>query len=199
MIVPLFSSPLYQSIIPSQIEYKTVCDEISYQRSDGDNGWISDDQDVIQFFPELASLINDHIRIYIKDELKIEQDYYITNSWINKHLAGDYLPPHSHANSIFTGIYYISLPPNSGEFLSLHQSPFIPSFVPGTIIPTVKESNIFNSKQCDIQLEEGTILMFPSHVEHYASKSQSELPRYALSFNIFLKGSFGMKTSYLTL
>jgi uncharacterized protein (TIGR02466 family) len=199
MIIPLFSSPLYQAIIPTSIDYNSTCNQLDYNRSGGDNGWISTDQQVLNKFPSLQSHIDHHLHAYIHDELKIKQEYYVINSWINKHDKGDYLPIHSHANSIFTGIYYITLPPHSGEILSLHQSPFVPSFVPGTIIPDVYEYNVYNSKQCDIKLEEGTLLLFPSHIEHSAQQSNSNYTRYALSFNVFLRGSFGSSTAYLNL
>jgi len=197
MIVPLFSSPLYQTIVPVDQHDIDLVTNTQYNRSEGNNGYISINQQLIN--KTLEDKLDPHISHYIHNELQIQQSFTIINSWCNKHIKGDYLPSHSHANSIFTGIYYIQVPPQSGNILSLHQSPFIPSFVPGTIIPTVNQSNIYNSKSIDIHLEEGTLLLFPSHIEHSAPQSQSDQVRYAISFNIFLHGDFGDSTNRLSI
>ena len=197
MIVPLFSSPLYQTIVPVDQHDIDLVTNTQYNRSEGNNGYISINQQLIN--KTLEDKLDPHISNYIHNQLQIQQSFTIINSWCNKHTKGDYLPSHSHANSIFTGIYYIQVPPQSGNILSLHQSPFIPSFVPGTIIPTVNQSNIYNSKSIDIHLEEGTLLLFPSHIEHSAPQSQSDQVRYAISFNIFLHGEFGDSTNKLSI
>ena len=197
MIIPLFSSPLYQTNVPVDQHEIDLVTNTQYNRSEGNNGYISTNQQLIT--PTLEDKLDPHISHYIHNELQIQQSFQIINSWCNKHTKGDYLPQHSHANSIFTGIYYIQVPPQSGNILSLHQSPFIPSFVPGTVIPTINESNIYNSKTLDIQLEEGTLLLFPSHIEHSAPQSQSDQVRYAISFNIFLHGEFGDSTNRLSI
>lgn len=197
MIIPLFSSPLYQTILPVDQHDIDLVTNTTYNRSEGNNGYISTNQQLIT--PTLENKLDPHISHYIHDTLQIQQSFKITNSWCNKHIKGDYLPSHSHANSIFTGIYYVQLPTQSGNILSLHQSPFIPSFVPGTLIPTTNQSNIYNSKTLDIELEEGTLLLFPSHIEHSAPQSHSDQVRYAISFNIFLHGEFGNLTNRLSI
>lgn len=195
-LTPLFSSPLYQTLIqPSEgiVEY---IKQLEYARSEGDNGWISVNQQVIN--QELDDLLDPYIADYIHTELSIQQSFVIVNSWVNKHIKGDYLPPHAHANSLYTGIYYIDVPSDSGNVLTLATSPFTPTFTT-LVSPTINESNIYNSKAVDIPLQTGTLLLFPSHIEHSAPISNSSSPRYALSFNIFLKGSFGQSSNLLNL
>lgn len=195
-LTPLFSSPLYQTLIQPPDGIVEYIKQLDYERSEGNNGWISVDQQVIN--KQLDDLLDPYIAEYIHTELSIQQSFVIVNSWVNKHTKGDYLPPHTHANSLYTGIYYIQVPPDSGNVLTLATSPFTPTFTT-VVSPTINQSNIYNSRAVDIPLEKGTLLLFPSHIEHSAPISNSTTPRYALSFNIFLKGLFGQSSNLLTL
>ena len=51
-----------------------------------------------------------HINIYVKEILnpKEETNYYITQSWLSITNPGEWHPHHSHANSIISGVFYIS-------------------------------------------------------------------------------------------
>ena len=186
-IYPLFSSPLYvnTTTIPS-------IPTTTYHRSEQDNGWISDNQQILNDHDDLNELVDHHIAQYLHTTLQIQQSFHITNSWINKHTKGDYLPPHSHANSLYTGILYLKVPPNSGNVLTF-------STPPSTIQPTYNETNIYNATTFSVELTTGTILIFPSYLEHSAPQSNSTEERLALSFNIFLHGQFGTSTNLLSL
>ena len=53
-------------------------------------------------------------------------------------------------------------------------------------------NNIFNSDTWWYPAKVGTLLLFPSHLEHSVPELEAEKDRYSLSFNTFFKGELGL-------
>jgi ectoine hydroxylase-related dioxygenase (phytanoyl-CoA dioxygenase family) len=42
-----------------------------------------------------------------------------------------------------------------------------------------------------VKVKEGTIVIFPSHLEHSVEKNWSKIRRYSIAFNFYVRGNFG--------
>ena len=51
--------------------------------------------------------------------------------------------------------------------------------------------NYINEDLQNLNIQTGDIVLFPSHVMHKIRKNESNLPRFSLAFNYFVKGKFG--------
>ena len=112
--------------------------------------------------------------------------FFITNSWCIKHEKNDFAATHWHDNSIFSGVYYFQTPKNSGDII-FKRNLSSNSILSNTLsIPTKN-----NLDEYTVKIEEGTLLLFPSHLMHYTEINKSNSCRYSLSFNVFFKGSIG--------
>ncbi len=117
-------------------------------------------------------------RIWDKQFTKVAQDYlkYIQvpiaemkiESWFNVHDANMYQEAHDHSPSIVSGIYYLQLDSFPATFLN----PF------GT------DSVLPNTFPNYLNIQEGDLILFPSHLTHLVKRSGSENLRVSYSFNI---------------
>jgi hypothetical protein len=60
-----------------------------------------------------------------------------------------------------------------------------------SIYPKVKQYNPYNSVNVDISIEEGSLILFPSYLEHKIGYNDSEKNRISLAFNINPFGKTG--------
>ena len=113
----LWPTPLYMNeIVPTQ-DIRDFSFAADYEKTSASMRTI--DKEILNSLPELKKEIEKEIDKYTRDYLKVDDDieFYITTSWINKHRPGDYAVVHHHSNAIFSGVYYIIQPRNSGDLL----------------------------------------------------------------------------------
>lgn len=136
---------------------------------------------------ELRDVIEKKLDYYLKSILKVDNEIYITNSWLNKTNYKEQHFLHNHSNSILSGVYYI----NTEDSLPLitfnrMQTPFLLNFIP-------KEFTIFNSTEWSIPVENGCLIIFPSSLYHYVKINETTNTRTSIAFNSFVKGSIGFQ------
>lgn len=202
-VEPIFSTPIYNNIIDciDDDSFKYI-KELPYQRMFSGNGDVSCN-DYILDTPELSSLkkkIIDEMFFYAHTILgvKFKFVFYMTNSWVVKHHAGDFGLSHMHENSLISGVYYINTNENTGQIvfdkLPNHNNLFSP-----VVAIEFDNFNIFNSSKWGYQPKNGQIFLFPSSTFHSIEKNNSNEIRYSLAFNFFVRGTFGFHTSTLEL
>ena len=82
------------------------------------------------------------------------------NAWINKNGAGHFNWDHSHPGCVLSGVFYITVPANSGEITFIHPScdamddNFVSSFTP------------YSSGSWAFMPKENTAYFFPSWLRH---------------------------------
>lgn len=143
-------------------------------------------------YSSLSKKILDKLNYVIYDIYTIDRNlkFFITNSWCVKHEKNDVAELHNHDNSILSGVYYFQTPKNSGDII-FHRSTATNSVFTKTLtIPT----NI-NLNEYKMKAEEGTLLLFPSHLLHKTEPNLSNKNRYCLAFNVFFTGSIGNNQS----
>jgi len=123
-----------------------------------------------------------YLDIYVKEIMKCDNKIQITNSWGNYSFTGNSHNLHRHANSILSGIYYVQCS-DSVPFLEFESqtSRYFLEY-------KIKEHTIFNSSTYQINLKDGMIVIFPSHLWHTVPQNRSKNWRISVAFNSFLLG-----------
>lgn len=193
-VLNLWPMPLYKSLIDVKQEWKDYITKIDYERNSVDNADMSKEYYVLEQLSDLKKEILNRVEDFTKNHLKISKrfDFYILNSWSNKHNHNDWSHSHYHGNSLISGVYYLNTPKNSGniEFIKnhLYNNMFSESF-----IFNYSKDTLTNTECVRIIPREGLLLLFPSHLQHKVTKNKTNESRYSIAFNIFVKGKFGNK------
>lgn len=196
----LWPVPIYQSNIPVREKWKEYVKSLNYKRTHIKNSDISDDRYILNSMPELKSEIELHCENYVRKYLSISKnvEFYLLNSWSNVHKPKDGSQIHYHGNSLLSGVYYPILPKNSGN-INFHMGSHINNIFPKAILVEYDEYNNLNASRYELALEEGSIVLFPSHLEHSVEKNNSLDDRYSIAFNFFIRGSLGKEEYALKL
>ena len=123
-------------------------------------------------------------------------EFYMQNSWAVKHLPGDEAQSHTHTGSLISGVYYLHTPKDSGNITFSKEYCYTNMF-PQSVNFAYDEFNLVNCEKCTIEVENGKILLFPSHLLHSVEKNNTSEDRYSLAFNFYVRGKFGEKESVL--
>lgn len=107
----------------------------------------------------------------------------ITQIWINISEQGNDHAMHTHPLSILSGILCLSEHIETNFYVESIYS--LPSF----LCPDARDSNLLIRQT--ISLEAGTLVIFPSALQHDVSAHADKQRRISLSFNSFFKGTIG--------
>ena len=188
----LWPIPVYESETPVKSEWIDFILNTEYERMHIGNGDISKDKYILNSLPELKKEIENHCELFVKKYLSLKENanFYLQNSWSVKHNPGDYAQIHSHGSSLLSGVYYLKTKSNCGN-LVFHKNPIYTNIFHQSIRFEYDEENNINAGQYAIDVSEGKILLFPSHLEHSVDKNKSNDERYSLAFNFYVRGKFG--------
>ena len=139
----------------------------------------------------LKEFCEHHIKIYVKEVLspKEELDFYITTSWLNVVEPGGDILQHTHANSIVSGVFYISTEDGDGiKFIDPNiKLRDLLQFEP-------KDYHVWNSTGWSLSSKKNELMLFPGWLNHQVVPNEkASTDRISLSFNTFVKGIFGEK------
>jgi uncharacterized protein (TIGR02466 family) len=112
--------------------------------------------------------------------LRIGDDAFeITGCWANIYAPGASHGIHSHPNNFLSGVYYLHTRAGA-DTVNFHD----PRNQTGIIRPMVTELTRENTDQVVVTLSNGTLLIFPSYLQHSVEPNRSEEQRMSVSFNI---------------
>lgn len=138
---------------------------------------------------ELKRFIDQKVLAYKKELLRFkdEHEIYITQSWVNRSVAGDFHPRHRHPNSIISGVLFLD-DNSDGDLpaIRFHRGSDMFPLAPG-----FAELTDFNADSREFAPQEGLLMLFPSLLEHDVGKNSSARSRSSLSFNTFIRGKLG--------
>lgn len=103
----------------------------------------------------------------------------ITGCWATVLAAGAAHRTHSHPNNFLSGVYYVRIGPGA-DTINFHD----PRPQSGVIRPPVVELTAENTDQVVVRVTDGTLLLFPSYLEHSVDANASGQERISLSFNL---------------
>lgn len=177
-----YQNPSADIIKDSLIEY---LDTLEYKKLDISQPWQTIDL-FLHKDPNLKNLylwINECIDQFHKSFQFDCDEFKIMISWANKTAPGGEHHVHTHPNSYVSGIYYISSKGSPTAFSDPRLT--MNSLIVGTptnwlLRPWISES------------QDGTLLLFPSWLEHYtipaAGSDEDDAFRYTISLNVIPTG-----------
>ena len=102
----------------------------------------------------------------------------LTKSWININPPKTYIDAHEHAGSVFSGVYYVSVPEGSGD-ISFMRGDVAQYFLPRGGL----SSSSFLANKASVPSKPHLLLLFPSWLSHKVSMNNSSEDRISVSFN----------------
>ncbi|MGQ0546064.1 MAG: 2OG-Fe(II) oxygenase family protein [Betaproteobacteria bacterium] len=105
--------------------------------------------------------------------------FEITGCWATVLAKGAMHRAHSHPNNFLSGVYYVRTHPGA-DTISFHD----PRSQAAVIRPPVTELTAQNTDQVVVKVANGTLLLFPSYLQHSVDASTSEEERISVSFNV---------------
>lgn len=113
-----------------------------------------------------------------------EVSLQITQSWLTLSRRGESHHPHTHPNSIVSGVLYINLAPEDGINFFRDDD-----YIWYELMR--KNDNYYNASNYMINAAIGDIILFPSNVKHGVRQVRENIERVSLSFNSFFSGNMG--------
>jgi uncharacterized protein (TIGR02466 family) len=145
--------------------------------------------------PELENLKKfclDSVNLFVKayNPPKNFLSFYITQSWINYTKQNQSHHSHYHHNSFISGVFYLNANIKHDKIYFVNSNPIQPM-----IKYTAESFTQFNSEDWFVPVETSTLLLFPSSLKHFVAINNQPYQRVSLSFNTFVEGLLGEKTT----
>ena len=182
---PVYFSRLERNFTPLELKFVNKNKKDPYNNQGNitsNNNYILNKKPFLNIKKELDLKIKEYFDKIVCSSNKITP--YITQSWLNYTDKNQYHHKHAHPNSLVSGVLYI----NSDEkfdkikfFKDKYES----------ISLEIKDYNLFNSNSWWFSVKTGDIVLFPSSLTHMVEAKEGDNTRVSLSFNVFIKGTFG--------
>jgi uncharacterized protein (TIGR02466 family) len=155
------------------LEYMSSIEDSQHSTSSKHSYWIPKHEGLFSWLEESVNQVA---------MLRFESNNLsICDAWITKTLFGGQSMPHAHYYSIYSGILYLNDHDTKTEFFPTDY--FFASYM-RTKMFLVKE----NVQTMSFTPKAGTLLIFPSYLNHKITVSRSKTTRYTLAFNTFFDG-----------
>ncbi len=128
----------------------------------------------------LFEQVINNVKTYVLDVLKYQDifDYVITKTWLSRSRAyHEEIPWHYHSTSHISFTYYLNMPPNSHS-IKFKNPTITNNFFEGlgssSYKDGVEERNNMNATTFFITPKEGSIVLFPSSLQHCTEHTSKE-------------------------
>jgi len=190
----IWSVPIWSSFIKQDSDWLDTAKNLEYERMYSKNGHITINKNILELseFLSLKIKIVDEFKKYVYDFLCVKEDisFKFINSWIVKHEKGDSAQAHLHANSMFSGCYYLLHKPKMGNINFLKENAINNIGFPNVMLDYEK-LNAINCESYTLDCKQDLITFFPSHIKHSVDENKLNIDRYSIAFNIWPVGSIG--------
>ena len=183
-----FPTIIYIKEIPNALQLNQYLEQKIIQWSQQDKGeqktnaggWHSttDMNKKEEYNPLTKELFNMQDEIYQKEHLSLKP--VLGNMWANINYPGCYNRPHVHPNALFSGVYWIKAPKNSGNFMDYDPRPGTHMSMP-TRTRNILPPELWREVQYSPKA--GTCLMFPAWLWHEVKPNESNDIRISVSLN----------------
>ena len=197
-MLKLFPTPLGITTITEDISVlENKIGDLQYEKIGDGTSQISLRLDILKDFPEIEQILLKKFIEYMGDISPNLSNFQITTSWVTRCLArsGNSSSVHTHKNSMYSGVLYLSDCKSSGYFKMQDPLEDIKVFYTGiNRSPTEFSASTFMMKP-----EKYDLIFFPSYIRHSITEYNEKNIRYSLAFNIVPVGQFGNADSTLTI
>lgn len=196
-IIPLFPVPLYKTIVPNKLSKVThflnnqelFSLETSLGQAYGErskNTYILNEPECL----DLSKYILNHVLIYSKNYLGLRYDSLkFSQSWISIKKPSQHHTPHSHSNSIISGVLYFGDYDKNTSSIVFHN----PKSSTNTFILSPLQNN--QNTRFSLSPTPGELIIFPSYLQHSVPENTTDKVRKSLAFNIVPTEGFGHEDS----
>ena len=140
-------------------------------------GWQSQNlKKINKNFKSLFDVINKCVE-EVEKNLHLNNKLSLSSYWCNINYFGSFNRPHSHPGCVISGVYYVSIPKNSGSIVFLNKDLDI------FYHDSIKNYNEYNSSTWTIEPKENQCILFPSYLKHYVEPNLNKKERISISFN----------------
>tara|TARA_B100000035_G_C20984712_1_gene547206 strand:+ start:679 stop:1311 length:633 start_codon:yes stop_codon:yes gene_type:complete len=192
-IVPFLATPIANASTDfrlSEMEMNTILKEFSHRPHKTTEGTKLSGSKTILEKPELKRLHDfmvSSVQHYVKHELKIDDEFYLTTSWATTNSKGDKHHRHNHPNTLLSAVYYANAESGNLSFYSQSNGLF-PNF---DFSFNISEYNHFNSKGWTIPVKTGDLVIFPGWLYHESEINENDGLRVIVGANFFARGTYG--------
>ncbi len=133
-------------------------------------------------FAEFLRIARENVKALAND-LKMDVTQHpprIHECWINAYASDQSQEIHLHRNSVFSGIYYLQVPPGSGATLFYSPSADV------MLEPRATEGSPLNAKVTGFAPQPGRMLLFRSHLRHSVMPGKMDGERITIAFNAIM-------------
>lgn len=194
-VIPLFASNVIESSFDDEESLKSlnqICKNVDWQLTEiqGSNGnSVTQNRYILEDYPEIKKSLCDYFNFVKNEILEFDVNFIITTSWLTKVTKNNFSQFHTHRNSYYSGILYFGEYSKENKHAPIQFESPIAEFPSHYIVP--KKWNIHNCFTWDIYPTTGTLLLFPSYLNHRIGAHNDDKPRYSLAFNIVPFGLYG--------
>lgn len=148
----------------------------------------SEDRNVFRYFPDTKEIIEILFRDFARSTLGVKPtcDFKIMSSWATMTNSGGESTKHSHCNSYWSGVLYLSDDTSPILFHRQKQA---------TIVLDVETITEYSSNEVAHTPSMGQVVFFPSYLTHQVSRNKTNDDRFSIAFNILPNGLFGLHDS----
>jgi len=132
--------------------------------------------------PNLVNYINISVLKYLEVQEYENYEVKIVNLWLNEMIENQSHEFHHHYGYTLSGCFYPQCPDNSNivQFINPLKSAFTHK------LSNKKSINKFNSEVCEIEIDAGSLIIFPSFLKHGVPMQEFNGIRRSIAFDIIL-------------
>ncbi len=172
----------------NQHEMELICDSEYYQPKHNDitkTSFLLNDNRLCR----IKHFLNERMKNYIENIVEIENEFTMTQSWSTITKKGANHHGHTHPNSIFSLVFYVSSEgEKSGNLKFEYESRLNEKW---DFSYSIKNYNSFNSSGLTYTVKTGDIIIFPSWLFHKTTENTTDKDRIIIGANYFVNGTLG--------
>lgn len=136
----------------------------------------------------LKAQVDDTVGAFIRHSGVQRPVTWFLFGWYNINRLGDHHAPHTHPRSYLSGTFYVQVPPPPANLDDPRAQPACISFYdPRTGANMVSAGTEYDARPAHVvRPSPGTLLLWPSPVQHYVHPNLSGERRISISFNVIL-------------
>ena len=176
-----------EDLVTTEQNYELAkhCLQIKQNTAIGGEGWLGNTYNTLgthdlyqdKMFQPLVNLITQHVNEFARIS-GCEGNYTPHTGWFNVADSGSYQEFHAHNANVFSAVYYISAPENSGNIM--FEDPKEPDMFP---LKDIKYKNKLNITRIKFPARQGLLLIFRSYLRHLVEQGTNTVPRISLALN----------------